>query len=581
MAKQTTNSIEDILVEGGFLTNEQKEFIGDSVAKTGKSVEEIILSQRMVPEEQLFRAKGKYLGVPYLDLSSQEIQGDAVSAIPIETSKNYNFIPFAKDGQTLHVAMSEPDDFQALEALKFLTKNTGLKTEIHIASQTAVAEALAKASGGISGEVETAVREFNTELEEAKKEVSGEDKDIEKVVGDAPVTKAVAVILRHGIEGKASDIHIEPSNDNLRVRFRVDGVLYTSLLLPLKIHNPLVSRIKILSNLRIDEQRIPQDGRFSTTAGGHEYDLRVSILPTVYGEKVVMRILDKSQGAIPFEKLGYSGKRLEDFKEALARPNGLVLITGPTGSGKSTTLFTAIDAINKPSMNVVTMEDPVEYRIAGANQSQVNSDISYTFASGLRSILRQDPDIIMVGEVRDKETGELVVHAALTGHLVLSTLHTNDAIGAIPRLVDMGIEPFLLAAVLRLVGSQRLVRKICESCKEEIPIPAEFVDLINNELKNIPDGDKVLENQKVPKVLYKGKGCKECGNKGTKGRLAITEVIPVDEKMREAVVQRATGDVLAKMARESGLISIRQDGFLKALAGLALFDDVLEATAGD
>jgi len=580
MVKQTANSIEDILVEWGFLTSDQKDFINDAVTKTGKSTEEIILSQRMVPEEQLYRAKGKYLGVPYLDLSTQEIQSEAVSSIPVETCKNYNFIPFAKDGQILHVAMSDPDDFQALEALKFLTKNTGLKTEIHIASATSIVEALAKASGGISGEVETAIREFNTELEEAKKDV-GEDKDVEKVVGDAPVTKAVAVILRHGIEGKASDIHIEPSNENLRIRFRVDGNLYTSLLLPLKIHNPLVSRIKILSNLRIDEQRVPQDGRFSTTAGGHEFDLRVSILPTVYGEKVVMRILDKSQGAIPFEKLGYSGQRLEDFKNALSRPNGLVLITGPTGSGKSTTLFTAIDSINKPSMNVVTMEDPVEYRIAGANQSQVNSDISFTFASGLRSILRQDPDIIMVGEVRDKETGELVVHAALTGHLVLSTLHTNDAIGAIPRLVDMGIEPFLLAAVLRLVGAQRLVRKICQSCKEEIPIPAEFAEIIKNEMKNIPDKEKVLDNQKNPKFLYKGKGCKECGNKGTKGRLAITEVIPVSEKLREATVQRVTGDVLAKMAREEGLISIRQDGYLKALAGLALFDDVLEATAGD
>lgn len=269
-------------------------------------------------------------------------------------------------------------------------------------------------------------------------------------------------------------MHIEPTAENLRIRC-VDGLLYTSLLLPLKLHSALVSRIKILSNLKIDEQRLPQDGRFSTSAGGHEYDIRVSILPTVYGEKIVMRVLDKSQGAVPFENLGYVGLRLESFKEALARPHGLILITGPTGSGKSTTLYTAIDSVCEPTLNIVTLEDPVEYRIAGANQSQINSEINFTFANGLRSILRQDPDTIMVGEIRDKETAELAVHAALTGHLVLSTLHTNDAIGAIPRLIDMGLEPFLLAAVLRMVGAQRLVRRLCQVCKKKCRFPQNFV----------------------------------------------------------------------------------------------------------
>lgn len=582
MTQLYQGSIEDVLTEWGFLSDEQKETLRDTAVKNGKTVDEILLNERIVPEEQFYRAKGKVLGIPYVNLAEIEIQQDAVSLIPVDVSKNYHFLAFAKDGNILHVAMVQPDDFQALEALKFLTKNTGLRTEIHITSATAIAETISKVMGGISGEVENAIRAFNEELEDVKKEVDGGgDRDVEKIVGEAPVTKAVAVILRHGIEGKASDIHVEPSTDNLRVRFRVDGLLYTSLLLPLKLHNSLISRIKILSNLKIDEQRLPQDGRFSTSAGGHEYDVRVSILPTVYGEKIVLRILDKSEGAVPFEKLGYNGKRLDNFKEALARPYGLVLITGPTGSGKSTTLYTAIDSICDPTLNIVTLEDPVEYRIAGANQSQINSEINFTFANGLRSILRQDPDTIMVGEVRDKETAELVVHAALTGHLVLSTLHTNDALGAITRLIDMGLEPFLLAAVLRLVGAQRLVRRLCNDCKKEVSIPEEFRDIINKVVSEIPESEKIEENQKNPKVLYEAQGCKECGGKGTRGRLAIVEIIPIADKVRQAISRRETGDELYKIVMSEGLISMRQDGFLKVLAGVVSLQEVLEATSED
>lgn len=581
MPGATQIAVEDVLMEWGFLTPEQNETLIDTSVKSGRSVEEIILKERVVPEEQFYRAKGKALGIPYVDLKDMEIQPESLMIIPTDVSKNYHFIAFAKDGETLHVAMSQPDDFQALEALKFLTKNTGLNTEIHISSATGIEEALSKATGGISGEVETAIREFNEELEDVKKDAGSDDRDVEKIIGDAPVTKAVAVILRHGIEGKASDIHIEPNNENMRVRFRVDGLLYTSLILPLKVHSPLISRVKILSNLRIDEQRLPQDGRFSTSAGGHEYDVRVSILPTVYGEKIVMRILDKSKGAVPFEKLGYTGRRLDYFKEALARPHGLIFITGPTGSGKSTTLYTAIDGISDATLNVVTLEDPVEYRIAGVNQSQINADINFSFGTGLRSILRQDPDVIMVGEVRDRETGELAVHAALTGHLVLSTLHTNDALGAIPRLIDMGIEPFLLSAVLRMTGAQRLVRRLCDNCKKTIPIPAEFRDMINAEVEKISDREKTEENQKNPTVLYEAEGCKECGGKGTKGRFAIVEVIPVGESIRQMIAKRGTYDDLQKLVLSEGHITMRQDGFLKVLSGLVSLREVLEATAED
>jgi len=581
MSQFNQGSIEDVLEEWGFLASEQKETLKDTAVKSGRTIDEILLSERVVPEEQFYRAKGKVLGIPYINLADLELQPDAVAVIATDVAKNYNFLSFAKDGTTLHVAMAQPDDFQALEALKFLTKNTGLKTEIHIASATSILDALSKITGGLTGEVQSAIREFNEELEDVRKDVKGGDRDVEKIVGEAPVTKAVAVILRHGIEGKASDVHIEPSAENLRVRFRVDGLLYTSLLLPLKLHNPLTSRIKILSNLKIDEQRLPQDGRFSTNAGGHEYDIRVSILPTVYGEKIVLRILDKSQGAVPFEKLGYTGVRLEHFKTALAKPHGLILVTGPTGSGKSTTLYTAIDSICDPTINVVTLEDPVEYRIVGANQSQINAEIDFTFANGLRSILRQDPDTIMVGEIRDKETAELAVHAALTGHLVLSTLHTNDAIGAIPRLIDMGLEPFLLAAVFRMVGAQRLVRRLCESCKKEVPIPMEFRDIITNVISSVPDSEKTEANQKDPKVLFEATGCKECGGKGTSGRVAVVEVIPITEDLRQAMLVHKSQVEMYKIVTKEGVLSMRQDGFLKALLGVVSLREVLEVTSED
>ncbi len=574
-------TIEEVLAEWGYLTPEQHEALREMVARTGRTAEDLLLSERMVPEEQFARAKGVVLGVPYVDLKKVEIPPDAVREISLDAARTYQFIPFSKEDTVIHIALAQPDNFQALEALKFLTKKSGLSTQIHIATASAIEEALKKALGGLRAEVATAIKEFGAEVEEVGEISAKEDRDVEKLIEEAPVTKAVAVLIRYAIEGRASDIHVEPAADTLRIRYRVDGVLHTSLVLPLAVHGAVVSRIKILSNLRIDEQRVPQDGRFSTSAAGHEYDFRVSIMPTAFGEKVVLRILDKSAGAPPFETLGYQGKRKEQLVEALARPFGLILITGPTGSGKSTTLFTCLDHVNDVGVNIVTLEDPVEYHVAGVNQTQVNPDIGLTFASGLRSILRQDPDIIMVGEVRDLETGQLVVHAALTGHLVLSTLHTNDAVGAIPRLRDMGVEPFLLAAILRLVGAQRLVKRVCQHCKQAVPIPPSMLSQLERELAAVPDAEKTEENQRTPKVLYRGKGCSECGDQGATGRMAIVEVVPVDEKIREAVVRHASHDEVRKLAAAQGALTMRQDGILKALAGLVPLEDVLEATAED
>ncbi|TSC72840.1 MAG: type IV pilus assembly protein PilB [Parcubacteria group bacterium Gr01-1014_38] len=582
MAEQRTpQSVEEILVEWGYLTPEQRDALRDLMARTGRTADDLLLSERFVPEDQFARAKGVLLGIPYVDLRRTAIHPDAVKEISFEAARTYQFIPFAKEDNVLHVALAQPENFQALEALKFLTKKSGLSTQIHIATASAVEEALSKSLGGLHAEVATAIQEFSQEVEEAGRLEKREERDLERILEEAPATKAVAVIIRYAIEGRASDIHIEPEPDNLRIRFRVDGVLHTSLVLPLKVHSAIASRIKILSNLKIDEQRLPQDGRFSTTAGGHEYDFRVSVMPTTLGEKVALRILDKSQGALPFETLGYRGRRKDDLLAALSRPYGLFLITGPTGSGKSTTLFTALDHLNKPDVNIVTLEDPVEYHVAGVNQTQVNPDIGLAFASGLRSILRQDPDIIMVGEIRDLETAELAVHSALTGHLVLSTLHTNDAVGAVPRLLDMGVEPFLLAAILRLVGAQRLVRRICPHCRVSVPLSDETRAILAVELRDVPTVEKAEENLRTPSTLAQGQGCTECGGTGTTGRIAIVEVVPVSEEFRNAIIRRASHDELRKLATAAGYLTMRQDGILKALAGEVPLEEVLGATSED
>ncbi len=578
MANEAPKTLLDILWEEKLISSEEKNRLQAESAGSDKIAEELILKERLVPEEKLAEARGKLLGVPYINLQTIDVNRDAMKEIPHEAAANYQFVVFDKTDKTLKVAMVNPDDFQALEALKFITKKNFYTLEVYITSPASLRSALGLYET-LKVEVTSALKEFEEEMIKEARARRVTTEEVEKIVQEAPVTKAVAVVIKHAIEGRASDIHIEPREKELEVRYRVDGALFTSLILPLKVHPAIISRIKILCNLRIDEQRIPQDGRFSTPAGGREYDFRVAIMPTIYGEKAAIRILDKTVGALSFEELGLEKKGKEEFEKAIQMPHGIVLITGPTGSGKSTTLFSAIDFIKNPEYNIVTLEDPVEYYIEGVNQTQINPDVGLTFGNGLRSILRQDPDIIMVGEIRDRETAEMAVHSSLTGHLVLSTLHTNDAIGAIPRLIDMGIEPFLLAAVMRCVVAQRLVRRICPHCKEEMPIPAEFKGKILAELKSIPQAFKTVPNQKNPTKLYQGKGCKKCFNKGMLGRVAIFEVMPVTEAIREVTLRKGSIDDLAKVARAQGVITMRQDGLLKALAGVTTVQDVWETTA--
>lgn len=572
--------LEQLLVDRGLLKPEQLAHVRGRIEHEKISLEEIVLSEKLVYPEQLASIRAEALGIPYIDLQTAKTNPAAMQNISKQAAATYRFVAFDEKNGRLQVALEAPDDFQALEAVKFIAKKKGLVPEIYLGSREGINKLLGGAAE-IQAEIGGALKDFTKELEQAGNVSKKEDEDIAKFIEEAPVTKVVAVIIRHAIEGHASDIHIEPTENDVRVRYRVDGDLHTSLLLPRKVQAALISRIKILSNLKIDESRLPQDGRFSTTIGNRAFDFRVSTMPTTYGEKAALRILDKSQGAPAFEDLGLTGKQQAIFKEHLDSPHGIILISGPTGSGKSTTLFTSLSLLNKPNVNISTLEDPVEYEIPGVNQTQINPDIGLSFASGLRNLLRQDPDIMMVGEIRDKDTAELAVHASLTGHLVLSTIHTNDALGTIPRLIDMGIDPFLLTATLRILAAQRLVSRLCQECKREVELTPSLKEKIAQELKGVPTEYLTDDNQRHPTMLFESPGCPACHEAGSIGRVAIFEIVPVTRTIREAINAGGEYGTLQELSRKQGDLTMRQDGLLKALLGLAQYEDVMRVTSDD
>lgn len=515
------------------------------------------------------------------DWGNLKISPDIISLVPYEAAKKYRFVPLERDGQTLRVGVVDMDDFEVQNALQFLSEKNRLTIELIKFSEKDFKSALevyASPAFSITQALESISKEETKNMFEEEgvtsKKKSGED----DVLRGAPVAKIVEVILRNAIEGMASDIHIEPMEDTVRVRYRQDGILHNSLVLPKTIGPAIVSRIKILSNLKIDEKRKPQDGRFRVIEKGKQIDLRVSSLPVSLGEKVVMRVLDKEKGLIDLEDLGVRGKNYQIIKNSIAEPYGMILITGPTGSGKSTTLYSVLKILNQEGVNIITLEDPVEYAIEGVNQSQVKPEIGYDFASGLRSILRQDPDIVMVGEIRDKETAELAVHAALTGHVVLSTLHTNDSVGAIPRLIDMGVDAFLISSALRIIVAQRLVRKICSFCKEEIPVIEAMKSTIEKNLAQIPEEEKKEIDLSKGIKAYKGKGCPKCGGSGTKGRIGIFEVFCLDSDVANLMGEKVDEDDLRKAAKKQGMITMKQDGVLKVLSGETTMEEVERVT---
>jgi type IV pilus assembly protein PilB len=563
-------SLVDILASQGSLNTTQAEKIKLENINTGKAVEEIINENKLVSEEALTQAKAEFYNVPYVNLRETPSSPEALALLPKSVSEANKLIPFVYDKakNELSVAFENPLD---LEVIEFVERKSEAKIKPFMASASQIKDAVSERYGvGLTTEVTAALKEAVPEVQPIRTKAI-DIKKLGEVIREAPIAKIVSTLLEFAVKSRASDIHIEPEEGKTRVRYRIDGILHEKLILPKTVHEALISRIKILSGMKIDEKRMPQDGRFSFKCDGQEVDLRVSCLPGVYGEKIVMRLLKKTGGVPDLPELGLRGRALKNVEEAISKTVGIILVCGPTGSGKTTTLYSVLQRINSTRVNIMTLEDPVEYQIAGVNQVQVNSQAGLTFATGLRAFVRQDPDIIMVGEIRDKETTDLAIQAALTGHLVFSTLHTNSAAGALPRLLDLGAEPFLLASSISTIIGQRVSRRVCPYCKEEYEPPEAVIANLKEVLGNLFDEKKYGKKIK----LTRGKGCKECNNSGYLGRIGIFEVMPATEKIGRLILERAPASDLEKEAMVEGMITMEQDGYLKVLEGITSIEEVL------
>ncbi|MFC1720705.1 GspE/PulE family protein [Patescibacteria group bacterium] len=574
----------DNLADKGIIKQGDVESISRKSEKEGIGIDEILQESGVKPDEML-RLKSEYFNIPVKPDGEIEVSFSVLEYVPEESSAYYKFIPLGVEDGVLEVGVLNPEIEGLRDAIGFIATKLNVPYKMFLISSVSF-DKVAEQYGGLKGEVTKALSELETELVSDKDMFSPrkmEDVSAEKVVADAnagktqiiedaPVTKIVAVILRHAIEGRASDVHIEPMAQKIRVRFRVDGVMYTSLTLPISVSNAVVARIKILTKtMKLDEKRKPQDGRFSARIEGRKVDFRVSTFPTYYGEKVVMRILDPEKGVKVLEKLGISDENTAAIREALGRPYGLILLTGPTGSGKTTTLYSMVNELGRDEKNVVSLEDPVEYNIEGMSQSQVRPEIGYTFASGLRSILRQDPDVIMVGEIRDKETAQLAIQAALTGHLVLATLHTNNAAGVIPRLVDMGVDPFLIAPTLILAIAQRLVRRLCDDSGKAVPVADSIKLIIDKQIADLPEDKK--QAFLSAKEVYEAEPTATCST-GTRGRIGVYEVLKIDKDIERAILTNPVEDEIYKIARDKGMLTMKEDAFLKTFKKEIPFEDV-------
>ncbi len=567
-------------------------------ADAGTTTLEAVLHAHHISPEDILRARGEMLEIPTKSILGNDVPYSVLDYIPEESAIHYKFVPLGVKDGVLEVGLVDPDNIEARDALNFISAKINMPYKAYLISDEDFEKVLSIYKG-MSAEVTKALTDLDTELKVDKDAGRPEEKEDEneeavseepeknitsgpksklknlqqdaKIVEDAPVTKIVATILRYATEGDASDIHIEHMRDNIRVRFRVDGVLNTSLVLPIKVHSALVARIKILSNMRLDEKRKPQDGRFSAKIEGRKIDFRVSTFPTYYGEKVVMRILDQEKGVKHFEEMGLTDRNLKLIKAAVKKPYGLILISGPTGSGKSTTLYSMLNLINREEKNVLSLEDPIEYNIEGVSQSQVRPEIGYTFANGLRTTLRQDPNVIMVGEIRDKETAQLAVQASLTGHLVLSTIHTNSAVGVIPRLIDMGVDPYLIAPTLVLAMAQRLSATLCPGTGKDIPVQGSIEIMIKKQFEDLP-----IEYQKdivIPKTIKEIDPTPECPN-GTRGRAAVFEMFEMDKDIEKVILSTPTELDISKVVRQKGMLSMKEDAMLKAFRGELPIEEV-------
>lgn len=578
--------LKKFLVDSNLITAKNLELCEADSKETGRKLDEVLLRRNLVSEEMLAKAKAYVLGIPFVDLTNQTIPPELLKMIPETIARHSNIVAFRQSGNTLEVAMLDPADLQTID---FIKKKSNLDILPRLTSRQSLEIALHQYQRSLEEEFNKIIK---TETSEVIKIVGPAEKgggiksdaDLNRVAQELPVIRVVDALIRHAIMENASDIHIEPEEKEVVVRYRVDGVLKDVMMLPKEVHQGIVARIKVLSNLKLDEHRLPQDGRFKMEGEGSKVSFRVSIFPVYEGEKVVMRLLREDAQGFTLESLGFRGKALENLHQAINRPTGLVLITGPTGSGKTTTIYTALDILNTPEVNISTIEDPIEYRMPRINQTQVRPDIGFSFANGLRSLVRQDPDIIMVGEIRDGETASLAINASLTGHLVLSTLHTNSAAGAMPRLIDMKIEPFLVASTLSVVVAQRLVRQLCPDSRVKYRLTKQEIDSLAGEI----DLEKVIKLLKQEKIIgaketwetidfYHPAETQSCP-KGYKGRVGIYEVLEVTPKIQELIVKSATSDQIQKIAEEDGMITMMQDGFIKAVQGVTSLEEVLRAS---
>ena len=540
---------------------------------SGNSFEKILIKTG-IKQDIILKAKGEYYNIPIWELKNKSVPFEVFKYIPEESALHYKFVPLGVSDNVLEVGILDPDNLDALDALNFISSNADTPFKIYLISENDFDE-IYKMYKGFSGEVNRAISELDTELVKDKKiKALGEDKKVSNtdiIKEDAPVTKIVANIIHYAVEERASDIHIEHMSNSIRVRFRVDGTLSTSLMLPLKTHQAVVARLKVLSSMKLDEKRRPQDGRFSAKINNRKVDFRVSTFPSYYGEKVVIRILDTDKGVRKIDEFGLSERNLRLIKNAIKQPYGLILISGPTGSGKSTTLYSMLNETDHESKNVLSLEDPIEYNIDGISQSQVRPEIGYTFANGLRTTLRQDPDIIMVGEIRDKETAGLAVQAALTGHLVLSTIHTNNAIGVIPRLLEMEVDPFLIAPTLIIAVAQRLVRTLCPATGKPIEIEESMRKMIESQFSDLPE--KYRKTLPIGKNFFDPEPNEGCPT-GMRGRMAVFEIIEMNKEIEEIILKNPSDLEIQKIARKNGMLTMKEDAILKAFDKKIPFSEI-------
>jgi len=565
--------LKKILEKSDIIPAQEFEKFSKEAEKSGKALENYLIEKKIITSNSLYENAASYFKVPFINLKDQVIRKDILFNIPEPIASTHQVIAFAVDDKEIKIAALDPEN---IEIFEFIRKKTNLNPIIYLTTPESLNETIKQYHKSLKAEFKDL----------ADENVDSGDENLKKLAENLPIVRIVDTLLEYAIFEGASDIHIEPEEKDVIARYRVDGILRTVMTLPKNVQPGIIARIKILANLKVDEHRLPQDGRFKINAKEYKVSFRVSIIPTFDGEKIVMRLLTEKAQVLTLEQLGLQPSALESIKRNISKPHGMILVTGPTGSGKTTTLYTVMNILNTPEVNIVTIEDPIEYRMPRVNQSQVNPKIGYTFAAGLRAFLRQDPNIIMVGEIRDQETAEIAIHAAMTGHLVLSTLHTNDAVTTLPRLSDMGVPAFLVASTTNIIIAQRLVRKICPNCIQSYKLDKEIIAELKQrlDLENIM---KTLEEKKViinakqgieSLLFYRGKGCKQCSSTGYKGRLGIYEVLEVTEEMSELILKKASPVELKKQAEKQSMLTIIEDGFIKAKNGITTIEEIMRVT---